>query len=124
MIKLRQRDIVFRYTRGQGPGGQHKNKTDSCVIATHTPTDIEVKVDGRNQHQNKRAAIKELEKRVNEHFEKEKATTRKTRRDAAIKDETRIRTYDFSRGVVTDHRSGKTASIKDILEKGRIEKLR
>lgn len=123
-MKLRQKDIEFRYTRGQGVGGQHKNKTDSCVYAKHIPTDIEVKVDGRNQHQNKRAAIRELQKRVDELEAQKKAQVRKNRRDEAIKNETRIRTYDFSRGVVTDHRSGKTASIKDILEKGRIDKLR
>ena len=123
-MKIRQGDIAFRYTRGQGSGGQHKNKTDSCVYAKHIPTDIEVKVDGRNQHQNKRAAIRELQKRVDEQNESIRSKQRKTRRDEAIHNETRIRTYDFSRGVVTDHRSGKAASIKDILEKGRIEKLR
>lgn len=115
---------MFRYTRGQGPGGQHKNKTDSCVIATHKPTGIEVKCDGRNQHQNKRAAIKQLEARVKEHWEQQKAKQRKKQRDERIRNTTRVRTYDFSRGVVTDHRSGKTASLKDILEKGMLYKLR
>ena len=115
---------MFRYTRGTGPGGQHKNKTSSCVIAKHVPTGIEVRVDGRKQHTNKRAAIKQLDKEVIAHFEKQKAAEKKAQRDHAIHNEVRIRTYDFSRGVVTDHRSGKTASIKDILDKGKIEKLR
>lgn len=115
---------MFRYTRGQGSGGQHKNKTDSCVYAKHKPTGIEVKVDGRDQHKNKRAAIKELQKRVDQHHEDQKAAVRKSRRDFAIKNETRIRTYDFSRGLVTDHRSGKSASLKDILEKGMLDKLK
>lgn len=94
------------------------------MIATHTPTGIEVTVDGRNQHQNKRAAMKELQKRVDQLESEKRAAEKKSRRDKAIHDHTRVRTYDFSRGVVTDHRTGKTASLKDILEKGRLDKLR
>lgn len=123
-MNIRAKDIAFRYTRGQGPGGQHKNKTSSCVVAKHIPTGIEVKVDGRDQHKNKRAAIKQLDKAVSELYAKELAKKKKARRDYAIHNETRIRTYDYSRGVVTDHRTGKTASIKDIMLRGKLEKLR
>ncbi len=123
-MTIDKRDISFRYTRGTGPGGQHKNRTSSCVVAKHVPTGIEVKVDGRDQHKNKRDAIRELEQRVKEHFAKKKAAEKKAKRDHAIHNEKTIRTYDFSRGVVKDHRSGKTASIKDVLGKGRIDKLR
>ncbi len=35
-----------------------------------------------------------------------------------------IRTYMFHKGIVKDHRTNKTASIKDILQKGKIELLR
>jgi len=68
--------------------------------------------------------MRELQNRVDEHYENRKAIVRKSRRDFAIKNETRIRTYDFSRGVVTDHHSGKTASLKDILDKGMLDKLK
>ncbi len=94
------------------------------MIAKHIPTGIEVKIDGRNQHQNKRAAIRQLEIAVQEHIDKQRAADKKARRDKAIHEHNRIRTYDFSRGIVTDHRTGKTASIKDILEKGLLDKLR
>lgn len=115
---------MFRYTKGTGPGGQHKNKTCSCVIAKHEPTGIEVRVDGRHQHQNKKAAIKNLDIEVTKYQESLKAASKKARRDHAIHNETRIRTYDYSRGLVTDHRTGKTATIKDILGKGLLDKLR
>ena len=115
---------MFRYTRGTGPGGQHKNKTSSCVIAKHKPTGIEVKIDGRNQHQNKRASFRRLEIEVTKYYDALKAAEVKATRDQAIHDTTRIRTYDFSRGVVTDHRTKKTASIKDILGKGLLDKLK
>ena len=115
---------MFRYTRGTGPGGQHKNKTSSCVTAKHKPTGIEVRIDGRNQHQNKRASLKQLDIEVTKYYDTLKAAKVKAKRDHAIHNETRIRTYDFSRGIVTDHRTGKKASIKDILGKGLLDKLK
>lgn len=117
-------DITFRYTRGQGPGGQRKNKVETCVIATHVSTGLEVRVDGRSRHQNKRKAVKLLMQKVREAAAKSVAKQRKARRDHAIRSEERVRTYDYSRNLVTDHRTGKTASIKEILEKAKLEKLR
>lgn len=117
-------EIEFRYTRGKGPGGQHRNKTASCVEAIHLPTGVVARVDGRNQHANKREAIRELERRLDEMRGAAKAEVRKARRDAAIKDEVRVRTYDFQRQLVYDHRTGKTASLKDVLFKGQLERVR
>lgn len=64
--KIKMEDIEFRYTRSSGAGGQHVNKTNSCVIAKHIPTNISVRVSQeRNQIQNKNLAIKILEYKVN-----------------------------------------------------------
>jgi protein subunit release factor A len=79
--------------------------------------------DGRNQHSNLRKAKKELAARIAEKAQKEQATHKKARRDAAIKDETVIRTYRYKDGTVKDHRSGKTAPLKEVM-RGRIELLR
>jgi len=58
-------DIEFRMTKGSGPGGQHKNKTESVVVATHKPTGVSVKIGSeRSQHQNKAIAIEVLAGRV------------------------------------------------------------
>jgi len=45
MLKLgvREEDIVERFIRSQGPGGQNVNKVSSCVYLRHLPTGIEVK---------------------------------------------------------------------------------
>ena len=122
--KVGRQDLKIERIRGKGPGGQNKNKVCSCVRITHLPTGIVVRIDGRDQGKNLRMAMREIEKRLADSKANQKAAVKKARRDAAIKDETTVRTYDYKSGLVRDHRSGKSASIKDVLVKGRIDLLR
>lgn len=39
---INDKDIKYEYTRAQGAGGQHVNKTDSACRATHIPTGLAV----------------------------------------------------------------------------------
>lgn len=51
--------------RASGPGGQHRNKTDSAVRATHEETGITAHASGdRSQHANRAAALALLTARV------------------------------------------------------------
>lgn len=51
-------EIVFKTCRAGGKGGQHVNKTESAVQATHLASGISVRVeDGRSQHANKKRAL-------------------------------------------------------------------
>lgn len=121
---LNDEDVVFVFTQGHGPGGQHRNKTASACRATHVPTGTVVFIqNNRSQHANKREALKELTRRVYALKEAAKAALLKERRDVAIKDEGYIRTYNFKSGTVKDHRTGKVASLKDVLYKGRLDLL-
>lgn len=61
-------EIEFKTTKSSGPGGQHVNKTDSAVWATHKRSGIRVFVqESRSQHQNKKIAIKRLEEAFQNH---------------------------------------------------------
>lgn len=119
-----KKDLKIERIRGKGPGGQNKNKVCSCIRITHLPTGTVVRIDGRDQGKNLKMAMKELEDRLTGQKEAKRATAKKARRDVAIKDETTIRTYDYKSGLVRDHRTGKSASIKDVLQKGHLDLLK
>ena len=40
---MREADIDETFVRGSGPGGQHVNKTSTCVMLVHGPTGISVR---------------------------------------------------------------------------------
>jgi len=42
-LGIKETDIIERFVRSQGHGGQKVNKTSSCVYLKHVPTGIEVK---------------------------------------------------------------------------------
>lgn len=50
---------------GSGPGGQHRNKTESAVRLTHRATGVVVTAtERRSQHDNKAAAIERLREKL------------------------------------------------------------
>ncbi|MBK5722981.1 peptide chain release factor H [Dysgonomonas sp. Marseille-P4677] len=53
--------ITYQTLRSSGPGGQHVNKTESAVRATHAPSGLSVTAsDQRSQMQNKKLATERL----------------------------------------------------------------
>ncbi len=42
-LAIREEDIVEKFVRSQGKGGQNVNKVETCVYLKHVPTGIEVK---------------------------------------------------------------------------------
>ena len=58
---LQRKDCTYETFRARGPGGQHKNTTDSAVRITHVPTGTVVTAtEDRSQHVNKRVAEQRL----------------------------------------------------------------
>ena len=60
--------IEFQTCRSGGKGGQHVNKTESAVRATHKESGISVRVESeRSQHANKKLAVMLLAQKLAEH---------------------------------------------------------
>jgi len=69
--------IQYETCRASGPGGQHVNKTDSAVRATHLASGLSVKVQSeRSQHANKRLAQQLIGLKLAEAVEVQKAAER------------------------------------------------
>jgi peptide chain release factor len=55
--ELADKDITYQTMRASGPGGQHVNKTESAVRATHVPTGLTaVSQEQRSQQANRKVA--------------------------------------------------------------------
>jgi peptide chain release factor 1 len=115
-----ERDIRIDTYRASGAGGQHVNKTDSAVRATHVPSGVVAQCqDERDQHKNKTKAIAALKQRLYAIFEeqensKEKAFKREQIGGGNINE--RIRTYNFPNNRITDHRLGESKfGMEDML---------
>jgi protein subunit release factor B len=124
MTKSTKNGRTVEYMRGTGPGGQNRNKVESACRITDEASGISAYADCRTREASYRSALTELEKRICQAKAAVVARDRKARRDVAIHDHTVVRTYNFSRGLVKDHRSGKEASVKDVWGKGKLELLR
>jgi peptide chain release factor len=61
VLGLREQDLQEKYVRSSGPGGQKVNKTSSCVLLTHVPSGVQVKMQKeRSQPLNRYHARKRL----------------------------------------------------------------
>jgi peptide chain release factor len=73
--------IRYEATRASGPGGQHVNKTDSAIRATHVASGLSVKVQSqRSQHANKRLAAQLLASKLAGLLAAAQETSRSARR--------------------------------------------
>ena len=60
-LGIKDEDIVERFVRARGRGGQKVNKTSSCVVLRHVPSGLEVKMQKeRSQPLNRYRARKRL----------------------------------------------------------------
>lgn len=122
---LREADIETRTTKDTGPGGQHRNKTESCVVMRHLPTGIEAKAATKSQHRNRDIAREMLETRVAAARQSQLSTNEARERRAMVGSGMRgdkVRTYRTQDDQVTDHRTGRKASLRKVL-RGELELL-
>lgn len=116
-VRIAPGDLEWATCRGSGAGGQHRNVTDSAVQLTHKPTGLMVRCESeRSQHQNRATALAALRARL---WERERdrrvnaiASQRRGQVGSGMRGDKR-RTIRCQDGVVTDHKTGRTWSLRD-----------
>ena len=116
--------------RGSGPGGQHRNTTDSAVRCIHKPTGITVVVqDERNQYGAKVAALRYLNFKLRQREEENMKQIKKDKH-LTFSDQTfgnQIRNYIYTPyQMIKDTRTKceiKGYAMKDALQDGNIDIL-
>lgn len=123
-VEINEKDLKIDTYRSGGAGGQHINKTESCIRITHLPTGIVVTCqDERSQFKNRDKAMKVLRSRLydfyNGKYRSDYDENRRSQIGTGDRSE-RIRTYNFPQNRVTDHRIGLTLYSLDTFITGDI----
>lgn len=126
-VNIDEKDLRVDTLRSSGAGGQHINKTESCIRITHIPTGIVVLCqDERSQTKNREKAMKVLKSRLYDfyrsQYDKEYSENRRSQVGTGDRSE-RIRTYNFPQGRVTDHRIGLTLYSIDNFMLGDLDEM-
>jgi len=115
------KDFDIKFTKGSGPGGQHKNKVETCVVITHIPTGLQEKCqDTRSKERNLKTAKERLIKKIEEHEKKKIEESKNEKRKERIQNQKVVRTYNYNRNEVYDHRTKTKHNLKKFMN-GEIE---
>ncbi|MGX7591952.1 PCRF domain-containing protein [Candidatus Karelsulcia muelleri] len=126
-ISLNPEEIKRESFRSRGAGGQNVNKTETAIRLTHLPTGIIAECqEERSQSKNLEQAIKVLKDRILNLKIMKQIKNLSTKRKLLISTGDRsvkIRTYNFHKGRVTDHRLKKSFYNLEEFMNGKIENL-
>lgn len=112
-VVAEKKDFRVERMRGSGPGGQKRNKTDSCVRITHVPTGLsEYCCETKSQHQNMKLAFTRLATRVVSEIVPRQVADRYAGGHKVI------RSYNEQDDRVVDHETGDRFSFKQTIGKG------
>ena len=111
------KEFDIKCTRGTGPGGQHKNKVETCVVITHIPTGLSERCqDTRSKIQNLKIAKERIEKKIQQLKDDKLHEILNEKRKELIQNQQVVRTYNYSRNEVYDHRSKSKHDLKKFLK--------
>lgn len=127
-MQINPSDLRIDVYRSSGPGGQSVNTTDSAVRITHLPTKLTVTCQtSKSQHTNKEMAMTILVSRLKEIEDEKVSSELNTLRNDSImggKRSSKIRTYNYSQGRITDHRIGKSwFNINNVIYEGDLQEI-
>lgn len=126
-VNIDEKDLIIETCRSSGAGGQHINKTESCIRMVHIPTGIVVNCqDERSQIKNREKAMRVMKSRLydyyNTKYQSEYAANRKSQIGSGDRSE-RIRTYNYPQSRVTDHRIGLSLYSLDAFIMGDMDEM-
>ena len=113
------KDFSIEWYSGTGAGGQHRNKHQNSCRLKHLPTGLETTAQTRSRQSSLLEAKQKLISLVEEKY---KATQHgqvsKLRKEQVGSGQRgdKIRTYRFKDDLCTDHNTGKSASVTQLLK--------
>lgn len=118
-LRINPGDLTWVFSRGSGPGGQNRNKTETAVDLTHGPTGVTVHAESeRSQTDNKRVALATLRARLwqaqRDQAQQARDATRRGQVGCGARgDKTwTVRTQD---DTVTHHATGRKIRLRDYM---------
>ena len=113
---MKNSDFKITFTKGNGPGGQHKNKVETCVTIIHMSSGLSERCqDTRSKQKNLEIAKERILKKIDEEQQKLIKEKKNELRKKRIQTEKIIRTYNYNRNEVYDHRSKVKVNLKQVL---------
>ena len=111
-LGIHDEDLLEKFIRGSGHGGQKINKTSSCVYLKHLPTGIEIKCQlDRSRLMNRQLARTELCDRI-EAINKDRIAVRQQRREKIRRRNRRPSPAKRKKNVINKRRHGQKKSLR------------